>query len=211
MWYEPSNGIVTKPSNSSLTKLQYEKLVQETWSRYLRIPGKISASKADWPLLKTTEMVWRYDNSIFSAGICCIALPNSHPLIWRRQRVLSGWNIDYFNHVKHHKGYGALWWVSENMFERTVFKEARIDSEKKSGRRDKSKRLLVPLQTRDGQTKNESATTLFLCNAINQFSSRTSGNQGNWRQHELETMRYDFYRMISYRYYSSKPLLVGKN
>ena len=180
MWYEPSNGIVTKPSNSSLTKLQYEKLVQETWSRYLRIPGKISASKADWPLLKTTEMVWRYDNSIFSAGICCIALPNSHPLIWRRsklslceiksavdlrfyetnhtpllnflslsylssslmvatgswQRVLSGWNIDYFNHVKHHKGYGALWWVSENMFERTVFKEARIDSEKKSGRRD---------------------------------------------------------------------------
>ena len=87
MWYEPSNGIVTKPSNSSLTKLQYEKLVQETWSRYLRIPGKISASKADWPLLKTTEMVWRCDNSIFSAGICCIALPNSHPLIWRRSKL----------------------------------------------------------------------------------------------------------------------------
>ena len=45
-------------------------------------------------------------------------------------------SLDRFNHVKHHKGYGALWWVSENMFRRTVFKAARIDSEKKSGRRD---------------------------------------------------------------------------
>ena len=54
--------------------------------------------------------------------------------------------------------------MSENMFERTVFKATRIDHEKKSGRRDKSKRLLVPLQTRDGQTQNESTTTLFLIN-----------------------------------------------
>ena len=43
---------------------------------------KISISKADWPLLKTTEMIWGCDNSIFSAGICCAAVSNSHPLTW---------------------------------------------------------------------------------------------------------------------------------